>query len=113
MRMKFNSLHFKFFGLLVLSLLLSPCYMKGQTYKIPSGSYDNIANPTQPFPFGTTNDYMYSVSLYTISEIGNSGNISRVYWPNRNGFNPQTQTILFKNDHSFCFRPCSNFYPIC
>ena len=55
MRMKFNSLHFKFFWAfyeVCFAFLL--LYMKGQTYKIPSVSYDNIVNPTQPFPFGTT-----------------------------------------------------------
>lgn len=52
---------------------------------------------------------MYSVSLYTISEIGNSGNISRVYWPNRNGFNPQTQTIYLKTTTASVLDPALTF----
>ena len=90
--MKLN--HFLVLVIIVCSTII---YSWGQvTVTIPSSNYDNGANSDQPYPFGTTNEYVYSVSLYTAAEIGYSGNITKLYWPNRNGYESQNQTIYLK-----------------
>lgn len=109
--MKTKFLHFNFSWHLVFVFLAYTQNVKANvTVTIPSGSgYDNGTNPTQAFPYGTTSAYMYSVSLYTIDEIGYSGNITKVYWPNKNGFNAQTQTIYLKYTTATTLNPSLTF----